>query len=725
MDELDLDSFIANIEQTAPDEPAESKLACKECSSKLEEDEEGNLTCPVCYVQATNILQFDETELHHDEQGRAVYGQRVALADRRVKQVDYGWAWSTDEAVVHILSLQLDALEGAKLLPDLFRPAVTNMWLKYWLETVAPCIKDEYHENELMPISSSNALKLRDIEVLFKVKDKIMVPLRPVRGKRSASRIYHMLGTDFTLGSSPDISSADDDDGEHYDDEGQLLEKDHSSCSSISFDVGPFERVPDQLVDEFNKLMSNEPAQVLKREPEEEADEEDEEADTSREEGKVDKDVKQKVGDTPETRASGKTRNLSEDSVKVLTLNRTLAFIEATARCLPDDDPLFAADIIRACNQHIIPYYDSARFLPDDMKLTSRDRLMFHKTTPPTPIQLTRTASLLINNIYKEQLPKALPIPDLNVILKRFIKDMNLPDQLMDIVRDKVSFTHFPSTRPKVFVSSVNRRLPQYDRWAFAVLVYHLKILFNLHDEYLSIQKSSAQEASQNSSTGEKFFIMSDWIVQMGLRLDLIVRYDPYILYHPLGRLEKMEISSQLAKYIERQIDAKTILSDIKVRPGETHLDPNFRSELIEVLKRELRPPEGVAEDGLDDKLESRTNIRYPISDAIRRTQKLWLEKIDSDLRDLLFRDFSKHQLLSLSNLPKWSIYDNQVTMNAKSLCISQRWPKAFRVLLDVGAFLCMCKPVELVNEVRLVEESLQPHTRVIKRSSRLSQGKS
>lgn len=724
MDELDLDSFIANMEQTAPDEPVQGKLTCNECGSKLEEEEDGNLACPVCCVQATNVMQFDETELHHDESGRPVYGQRVKLVDHKTKhQIDYGWAWSTDEAIAHILSLQLDALEEAKLVPDLFRAAITNMWLKYWLETVAPYIKDEYSEGEMLQISSDNALKLRDVEVLFKLRDKIMVPLRCIRGTQDIKRIYHMLGVDFTKTSPDNIESDDDNDDADdgcYDGMGcdEVDNDDRSSNSTVSSDGGRGERVPEQLIHEFDRLMSNEPTQ--RNRAEQQSDEETEPA-----EGEKENDIDTLPADDMENLVrfyTGRTRNLSSKCIKILTPNRTLAFIEATARCLPDDDPLFAADIIRACDHHLIPFYAASKCLPETMKLNSRDKLMFQETTPPNPIQLTRAASLLINNIYKDQLPKTLPVPDLNTILKRFIKDMNLPEQLMGIIRNKVSFLHFESTRPKTFVSSVNRRLPQYDRWAFAVLVHHLKILFNLGDEYLKIQKQSALEATQASSSGERYFIMSDWILQISSRLGLILRHDPYALHHPSTQLDKLEISSQLAKYIELQIESAPT-AEIRVKPGETFYDANFRSELADVLRREIRPPKDVKHAiPKGEKLEAPRNIRYPITDAFERTRILWSSKLDPNLSDIIYEDFSKHHMLSLTNLPRWSVCDKQVSSNATNLQVSPTWPQAFKVLLDVGAFLCFCKPAHLVNEVILVEKALKPVTRETVRKVRLSQ---
>jgi hypothetical protein len=298
---------------------------------------------------------------------------------------------------------------------------------------------------------------------------------------------------------------------------------------------------------------------------------------------------------------------------------------------------------------------------------------------------------------------------------------MNLPEQLFGIIYDKVDFLRFPSTRPKTFISSINRRLPQYDRWAFAVLIYHLKTLFNLGDEYLEIQKEGALEASK-TSPGQDYFIMSDWIVQISLRLDLILRNDPFVLYHPLCKLDKLEISSQLARYVERQIEARSS-TDIRARQGETHSDATIRNELTDALRREIKPPRGV-KHALQrrEELDIPQSIKYPITDAFERTRAIWCNTIDLSSHDILFKDFSKHQMLNLSNLPRWSIYDNRVHMNRRTLHVSSIWPQAFKVLLDVGAFLCFCKPVELVDEVRLVEEFLQPHVKVIKRSNRLSQ---
>lgn len=742
----DLESFIADIEGTAPEEHHSSRLVCKDCNVPLEEGEDGNFICPTCSAQAEGVLQLDETELHHDDQGRPVFGQRVRNQERiRRHHTDYGWAWSTDDAVDHILRLQIEALEQANLVPDFFRTALANMWLRFWIEYVAPYIKDSYEEDELIPINIKRKVKLRDIEVLVKARDKVMIPARLVSRGGGEKVTYRMFGSYYRR-DNPENDSMPEDELEQacYQTDDNL-----SSCSSSSFNeaglaanqlpsvVGeptPMEtcdtqpsglnldhmRINEQL-DQNIQVQPNQGATVqqttdnLEQSSSDSPAQPDESMQTHPDQ--IMNDSQDQIGQAYEVGVRPNTRNLSANSIEILTLNRTLAFIEATARCMKQNDPLFAADIIRACNQRLIPFYGASKLLPPGMNLNALDKLMFQKTRPPSPIQLTRTASLLIHKVYKDKLPKRLPTPDLSTILGRFIKDLNLPYELYLHIKDEYKFSDFSQTRPLLFKAGSYERLPQYDRWAFAVLLYHMKQLFNLSDTYLNLISDSAQTESR--AENEFYFDISSWLRQLSLRLSLIFSYDAFVLYHPMADVRKLEGTPQMSKYIETILDDRASATIRRAKPNAPNFDETFRKEIGDFINRQVATP-GLADNPIiaDEELDKSPRVKMPLTDAIERTQRFWIKELemDEEASNLVHKNFHTAKLLLPDSVPSWSIYDQGVTLTRWKLKISPKWPFAYRQLLDAGGFLCFCDPVELMNEVRLVEERFLPQSKMVRR---------
>lgn len=658
MDELDLDSFIANIEQSAPQEQIElDQHLCQECNVALE-DIDGTFVCPSCSAQATNILQLEETEMHYDESGRAILGQRVALGKKRPKHtIDYGWAWSTDEAIVHLLSLQVSALEKLGLVPESFRQGIKNMWFKYWIEFVAPHIKDEYNEQDFIPLSARASLKERDVEVLVKVRDKVMIPIKSERPHRQAKqRNYKMLDTYFHRDQPPDDPNSSSDEDETTD---------------------PANRSLDRSLEDLNDIPDDEPP------------------------------IDQDDYDTDKT-APCLTKNLSLNSITILTLNRALAFIEATARSMHLPDPIFASDIVRACNQRTIPFYGAHKTLPEGVRLNQKDKLMFQKTRPPSPVQLTRAATILLSKIYSDKLPFKLPVPNFGVILKRFVIDMNLPLELFHYIRRlQVDFYTFKQTNPPELSRRSIKYPPQYDRWTYAILVGHMKKLFDLSDD--SIQAERRLATRQQEETGENIFILQDWVRQMSSRIQLIMSYDPFVMFHPMTDIRNIQPTSQVLKYVE-SIMSDRVTSTTRDQPVSMRNDASFRSELTEFLKREIPKPAYLGElEPEDAELDRPINVRQPIQDSLTRTSRFWKDKIakDEEISDLLYQDFTGQKLVRLSRVERWSIFEEGST-NLKHE-ISPQWPYCFKLLLFVGGFLCHCEPKELVREVKIVEQFLNP----------------
>ena len=703
MEDLDLESFIENIEQTAPKETGDAKfLKCQQCDTTLEEVEDVWI-CPNCGAQATDILQLEDTELNYDETGRALHGQRVLIGGKRIKETDYGWAWSTDDAVSHILALQVEALENAALISRVFREAVTNIWFKFWLENIAPYIKDEYDPKDLILIEATKALKLRDIEVLVKVKDRFMVPRKALasskrisraKGARSKPRNYYMMGMQFydpdtckspSTSSSPSRSSSIslNNDGDADDINGL-----QSNCTSASPPLGSSNMEGVELEAHANNDQACE------------------QNETSHPKADIGGDITTNV----------RTKPSPIDSITILTLNKTLAFIEAASRCIQSDDPLFAADIIRACNQRLIPFHGAQKTLPEGMKLTANDAVMFQMIRPPTPGQLTNTASLIINKLFKQQLSACFPVPDLDTLLKRFMNDLNLPNELFEIIKGRYSFMHFEPTRPMRLNKRVNKNFPQYDRYAFAVLIFHLKKLFHLGDKYVNKQSKRAKSKSERHQA--IYFNFAQWLEQASVRLQVILIYDPFVLFHPLAEVKNLETTPQMLKYIEMLQNDKPHVDNQK--NPRLDYDPRFRNELTEFLCNEMPKSEYSIRLheylSVDQELDKSADVKHPIKDALERTRSFWHEELRNNAKQygLLTRDFSQDKILILRNLPAWTYDDDYIrrTIKKQSHIVDENWPSALKLLLLLGGFVCFCEPKDLLIELMRIETCIYPRKR-------------
>lgn len=662
MDDLDLDSFIANIEQTAPEEAVEdpSKPKCQDCDIFMEEVE-GIFTCPKCSAQA-DILQVEETELHYDENGRPLLGQRVTVEKRKKHEVDYGWTWSTDEAIAHILNLQVDALEKAEIVSEFFRQGLTNLWLKFWRENIAPFIRDDYSQEDLIPIQVSKALKLRDIEVLVKVQDKVMMPSILANKKLMKLKGYRMLGTRFTREKSTNLSSTDS--LGVVDADMEVVQEDDNPTRQDCMEVDEFENVEvhmrDNVETENNALLDNGRLKEL-------------------------------------------TRTLSQESVTILTLNRTLAFIEATARCLNSRDPLFASDIIRACNCRLIPFFGAHKHLPEGLKLNQRDRLMFQKDRQLSPYHLTKAASLLIQRVYNDKAPFYAPVPSLKCVLTRLVHDLNLPYDILRHLMIKDGFHAIKQTKPMKFEPNARKVsvFPQYDRWAFAILICQLKRIFGLTSADVRLQADMARREAKRS--GQDIFILEDWVRHISIKLKLIMTYDPYVLFHPMVSMKDLQLTPQLCKYIETLMEDRP-RATTRARPTEPWRDDEIRSEIADFLRRELpRPPEiGIVPE---EELDRTTEVKHPISDAFNRTRRFWLPKMreQQSIIDLLSRDFSCTKPILPPGIERWELASRELLRNMK-FEIQPEWPYSYKLLLSLGGYVCYCEPKDLLREVRYVE---------------------
>lgn len=694
MDEIDIfedvDEFIRNIEQSAPVEEVDLNPRCEQCDHILNEVE-GGYVCPNCHAQATNIQQLEETEItQYDEMGRAAFGQQVRQERKKPRSVeDYGYAWSTDQAVIIVLTNQLKALQKTGLFNETFCMGVMNMWTLYWLEFIGPIIKDEYDENDLIPWDQAKYLKQRDIEVLVKKNFKFYLP-HPRLKNKSNVRLRS-----YTSASAKYIKS----------------ESLQTTSNSLARSIAP----------EIQSLIQKPPRPDLDEDNPEEVEDKDNAYMTL-------------VASVDNLVVTSKKDMVipKRDQAIILTLDRTLSFIEAAARVMNLDFPIFASDLVRWCNYRIIPFYGAHRLLPDCMKLNSIDRLMFVKNRSPDPLCITLSASRLLNRIYESELPKKMPRPDLDQLLERYTRDMNLPYDLFDRIRNRVHFNHFANTRTKILSSGGGKSviMPQYDRWAFAILACHLKRLFDMSGDGLSRQDKLAKE--RTATTGLNHFSFLDWLQQIALRLDSVFKYDPFVIFHPMTDIRKLELNSASIRYIESLIEDRPPI-DIRVDLKDQRYDRDWRDELSDFLMREIPKPNGINSQTAhtsqhDNTILRVTDLKHPLRDAWTRTKPLWSSQISSsklegvELRQLMEQDYTSDSLeLNKERELQWSIYDNQPdpSLNIRKLKILNTWPEAFLTILRVGGYLCLCEPEQLLQEISKVEDFMNPGLIVEKRRLR------
>lgn len=680
-DDLDLDSFIAGIEQSAPKTSADaaSDRLCPECKVKFEIVDDEHV-CPVCGAQATNILQLEQSEMMYDESGKAMYGQRILTQKTRTAyETDYGWAWSTDEAIVEILRAQVKALEDLKLVSDEFRHAVRNMWMRFWTQDIAPYIRDEYEESQMIPVDIAKALRYRDIEVLVKVRDKVMVPRR--KRQKNARKKYTTLNRQF------------------------------KRAMFLNDDLN--ERGSDYIVDSDSSCSDQEQGDTTLRETTNNA---------AQENGRSSEDTLHEVDDnrmTPleNTPRPRKARSISLDTVTILTLNRTLAFLEGAARCLQMPTPLLATDIVRLCNQGLIPFYGAHKLLPDHMKLDDRDRLTFQNIRPPAPHQLSRATSLLLCRIYKDKLPFHIPEPDVEQITLRFLEDLNLPSELWEHVEQWLETLQEYKFLDSQRITGRHDRtvqLHQHDRRAFAILLSVMKHLFILDDESLRDIREQCRLSEEDALD------FMSWTSQLKLRLNLAFRFDPYILLHPMCDITLLESSEQLYKYISGIMDSRPIAT---ARQSMIHtcFDENYRQEMCEFMAKSLPRPDDIPAAEAARRLKKPSDLRHPLSDAVDRTSKLWQSHVaeqdnPSEILDELHCDYKSKKLVFPLHYRRWSVMDGQLSVTQQEPQMCDYWSECFRLILKAGCYLCYCQPRDILHEMRSVEEIMYPELKVRRR---------
>uniref|UniRef100_A0A3Q4GCP8 TATA box-binding protein-associated factor RNA polymerase I subunit B n=1 Tax=Neolamprologus brichardi TaxID=32507 RepID=A0A3Q4GCP8_NEOBR len=169
-------------------------------------------------------------------------------------------------------------------------------------------------------------------------------------------------------------------------------------------------------------------------------------------------------------------------SQSLLSMKKTLALIYLAL--VWSREALTLSDLLRLVNEGHIPYLNAYEQLPEEMKVTGKDSLIFVVETVPSHHAVHKEAETLIQFL---QLPAFPPISQQTLmhpalLSLRYLSDVNLPDELHPWVCRLLEHTGMMDQTLHTFDPHNHPTLPRYDVQAAALIIVTLKLFFCLDD---------------------------------------------------------------------------------------------------------------------------------------------------------------------------------------------------------------------------------------------------
>ncbi|XP_072320481.1 TATA box-binding protein-associated factor RNA polymerase I subunit B-like, partial [Eucyclogobius newberryi] len=159
-------------------------------------------------------------------------------------------------------------------------------------------------------------------------------------------------------------------------------------------------------------------------------------------------------------------------------------------------------DLLRLVERGVVPYVNSYECFHDDMKLSSRDGLIFRVQSIPSYSMIHSESKNLIKFLQLPAFPpisSQSPLHPLNLSL-RLLMELNLPDEMSQCVESVLSRADLV-TSARLTLDPKSYQLPHYELLAAAAIIVSMKLLFGLDDE---TEWELSSEASSTES-GEVF----------------------------------------------------------------------------------------------------------------------------------------------------------------------------------------------------------------------------
>lgn len=369
---------------------------------------------------------------------------------------------------------------------------------------------------------------------------------------------------------------------------------------------------------------------------------------------------------------------------------KLLSFLFITVRLLNFN--VYLSDLIRWCVQGNIRYIDALLCLPKDWEIMWIDVRSLRDYRVPAYHTIATLTRHMINHC--DISLQMFPEPDIRPLVKRFISDLNLPKDLLDVV--VIKYDRFIARKLNRKESDLMKLIPDFEVVAILAIIFTLRDLFDL----LGTTKIFVQV--QNCPDDE-LFNWKDWLEYSKTRLHAIkifilnlnVKFDyslhnidellatSNIFFEPKGKKanriykhrspEHREALKESFEMLFRQNDSST-MSNVKSKltekipatlyPLKTYTNlvrPLIKNSLVQtVLKQSFRHKRTlpyIYEDG--------STVHYPVkfNEHMYFSQKNVYDFFDNHLSDDLAHLFDLATILSRADLKRYFSYFTEAEM--------------------------------------------------------------
>ncbi|XP_030578173.1 TATA box-binding protein-associated factor RNA polymerase I subunit B [Archocentrus centrarchus] len=167
-------------------------------------------------------------------------------------------------------------------------------------------------------------------------------------------------------------------------------------------------------------------------------------------------------------------------------------------------EALTLSDLLRLVNEGHVPYVNAHEQLPEEIKVSGRDAVLFRSETVPSHRSLRKETETLVQFLQLPAFPPIGPQTLLHpaLLTLRYLTDANLPDELHPWVCRLMELTGMADETLHTFDPHSHPALPQYDLQAAALIIITMKLFFGLDDH---TEWDLSNDVQQSSSAGDMF----------------------------------------------------------------------------------------------------------------------------------------------------------------------------------------------------------------------------
>lgn len=189
---------------------------------------------------------------------------------------------------------------------------------------------------------------------------------------------------------------------------------------------------------------------------------------------------------------------------------KLLSFLFITVRLLNFN--VYISDLIRWCIQGNIRYIDALLCLPKNWEIMWVDWRSLRDYRVPAYHTIATLTRHMINHC--DLSLQMFPEPDIRPLVKRFIGDLNLPKDLLDVV--VIKYDRFIARKLNKKESALMKLIPDFEVIAILAIIFTLRDLFDLlgtTDQFIAIDQSCPED---------ELFNWEDWLEYSKTRLNAI-----------------------------------------------------------------------------------------------------------------------------------------------------------------------------------------------------------